>query len=52
MRMFYTTDISVTIWILNANKKQREFEQNGKQKSHSDRANEFLFMDTPKGCAI
>lgn len=31
--MFYTTNISVTIWILNANKKQREFEQNGKQKT-------------------
>ncbi|AJI55192.1 N-6 DNA Methylase family protein [Francisella philomiragia] len=43
--MFYTTDISVTIWILNANKKQREFEQNGKQKSHRDRSNEILFMD-------
>ncbi|MBY7734829.1 type I restriction-modification system subunit M [Francisella philomiragia] len=43
--MFYTTDISVTLWILNANKKQREFEQNDKQKSHRDRSNEILFMD-------
>ena len=43
--MFYTTDISVTLWILNANKKQREFEQNGKQNSHRDRSNEILFMD-------
>lgn len=43
--MFYTTDISVTLWILNANKKQRKFEQNGKQKSHRDRTNEILFMD-------
>ncbi|QWV00070.1 type I restriction-modification system subunit M [Francisella salimarina] len=43
--MFYTTDISVTLWILNANKKQREFEQNGKQKSNRDRSNEILFMD-------
>ncbi|AXH29835.1 type I restriction-modification system subunit M [Francisella opportunistica] len=43
--MFYTTNISVTIWILNANKKQREFEQNGKQKSHRDRTKEILFMD-------
>ncbi|MFW2427661.1 N-6 DNA methylase, partial [Aliarcobacter butzleri] len=34
--MFYTTNISVTIWILNANKKQREFEQNGRIKIHRD----------------
>jgi len=31
--MFYNTNISVTVWILNANKKKREFEQNGKNKS-------------------
>lgn len=43
--LFYTTDISVTLWILNANKKQREFEQNGKTKIHRDRTNEILFMD-------
>ena len=43
--LFYTTDISVTLWILNANKKQREFEQNGKIKIHRDRTNEILFMD-------
>jgi len=43
--MFYTTNISVTIWILNANKKQREFEQNGNLKIHRDRTNEILFMD-------
>ena len=43
--MFYTTNISVTIWILNANKKQREFEQNGRIKIHRDRTNEILFMD-------
>ncbi len=45
MKMFYTTDISVTLWILNANKKQREFEQNGVNKIHRDRTNEILFMD-------
>lgn len=43
--LFYTTDISVTLWILNANKKLREFEQNGRTKIHRDRANEILFMD-------
>ncbi len=28
--MFYSTDISVTLWILNNNKKARTVEQNGK----------------------
>jgi type I restriction enzyme M protein len=43
--MFYTTNISVTIWILNANKKLRIFEQNGRTKTHRDRTDEILFMD-------
>ena len=43
--LFYTTDISVTLWILNANKKNREFEQNGRTKIHRDRTDEILFMD-------
>ncbi len=45
LNMFYTTNISVTIWILNANKKEREFEQNGVEKVHRDRTDEVLFMD-------
>ena len=43
--LFYTTDISVTLWILNANKTQRTFEQNDITKTHRDRADEILFMD-------
>ncbi len=43
--MFYTTNISVTLWILNANKKERNFEQNGVTKTHRDRSNKILFMD-------
>ncbi len=43
--MFYTTNISVTLWILNANKKERVFEQNGVTKTHRDRTDEILFMD-------
>ena len=39
--MFYTTDISVTLWILNNNKKAREL--NGRQLR--DRTNEVLFVD-------
>ncbi len=48
MKMFYTTDISVTLWILNANKKERTFEQNNITKIHRDRTNEILFMDLRK----
>ena len=39
--MFYTTDISVTLWIMNNNKKAREL--NGRQLR--DRTNEVLFVD-------
>ena len=43
--MFYTTDISVTLWILNKNKKARIIEQNGVIKKFRDRQQEILFMD-------
>lgn len=43
--MFYTTNISVTLWILNNNKKARTVEQNGVIKSYRDRQDEILFMD-------
>lgn len=43
--LFYTTDISVTLWILNKNKKARTVEQNGKLKKYRNRINEILFMD-------
>lgn len=42
---FYTTDISVTLWIVNKNKKARTVEINGKQKSYRDREKEILFVD-------
>lgn len=42
---FYTTDISVTLWILNKNKKARTIEINGKQKQYREREKEILFMD-------
>ncbi len=42
---FYTTDISVTLWILNKNKKARSIEINGKQKNYRDREKEILFVD-------
>lgn len=43
--MFYTTDISVTLWILNRNKTARTVEQNGKMKKYRDRQKQILFMD-------
>ena len=42
---FYTTDISVTLWILNKNKKARTVEINNKQKNYRDREKEILFVD-------
>jgi type I restriction enzyme M protein len=42
---FYTTDISVTLWILNKNKKARTVEINSKRKSYRDREKEVLFVD-------
>lgn len=43
--LFYTTDISVTLWILNKNKKSRTVEHNGKIKNYRNREDEVLFMD-------
>lgn len=42
---FYTTDISVTLWILNKNKKQRTLKVNDAVKNYRDREKEILFMD-------
>ncbi len=42
---FYTTDISVTLWVLNKNKKQRTDNTKEKSKSYRDRTGEILFMD-------
>lgn len=43
--MFYTTNISVTLWFLNKNKKARNIEHNGKLKKYRNREREILFMD-------
>ena len=44
-RMFYTTDISVTIWLLNKNKKSHIEKRPEGDVTFRDRSNEFLFMD-------
>ena len=43
--LFYTTDISVTLWIINKNKRSRMVDHNGVIKNFRDRAEEILFMD-------
>jgi type I restriction enzyme M protein len=43
--MFYTTDISVTLWILNKNKKAHSRSIGDEQRHYRDREKEILFMD-------
>ena len=43
--LFYTTDISVTLWILNKNKKARIVQHNDEVRQYRDREKEVLFMD-------
>lgn len=44
-KMFYTTDISVTCWILNKNKKERVEHRDNDNVVYRDRSGEILFMD-------
>ena len=43
--MFYYTDISVTLWILNNNKSARKVLRDGQEVQLRDRTNEILFID-------
>lgn len=43
--MFYTTNISVTLWILNKNKKAHSIEHGDIERHYRDRENEILFLD-------
>lgn len=43
--MFYSTDISVTLWILAGNRKARTVEKNGELVKYRNRENEVLFID-------
>jgi type I restriction enzyme M protein len=43
--MFYTTDISVTLWVLNKNKKARTIQRGDVIRTFRERENEVLFMD-------
>ena len=42
---FYSTDISVTLWILSKNKKARDIQVGDDKRSLRDREREILFMD-------
>lgn len=44
-KLFYSTDISVTLWILNNNKKARTITKNGEERHYRDREKEVLFFD-------
>jgi len=43
--LFYTTDISVTLWIINKNKTERTIKPDGVIKNYRGREKEVLFMD-------
>lgn len=44
-KLFYSTDISVSLWILNANKKARIVNREGEELHLRDREKEVLFID-------
>lgn len=48
MKMFFNTDISVTLWIINKNKKSRNVMKNNEEINYRDRTNEILFLDLRK----
>lgn len=43
--MFYTTNISVTLWILNKNKKEKTVQLPDETRQYRNRENEILFLD-------
>lgn len=43
--MFYSTDISVTIWVFNKNKHSRIADKGGKEFKYRERTDEVLFLD-------
>jgi type I restriction enzyme M protein len=45
IKMFYTTDISVTLWILNHNKTERVVKLPDETRDYRNREEEILFMD-------
>jgi len=48
MKMFYTTDISVTLWVINKNKKERIVPHEDLTRHYRSREDEVLFIDLRK----
>jgi type I restriction enzyme M protein len=48
MKMFYSTDISVTLWVINKNKKEHVLHNEGLSRHYRNRKSEVLFMDLRK----
>ncbi|HCG9640697.1 class I SAM-dependent DNA methyltransferase [Vibrio parahaemolyticus] len=48
MKMFYTTDISVTLWVINKNKKERTVPHEDLTRHYRNREDKVLFMDLRK----
>ncbi|CAM3760773.1 Type I restriction enzyme EcoKI M protein [Vibrio aerogenes CECT 7868] len=48
MKMFYTTDISVTLWVINKNKKERTVPHEDLIRHYRNREDKVLFMDLRK----
>ena len=46
--IFYGTDISVTLWILNKNKKKQNVTKNKETYNYTNRSNQIFFMDLRK----
>lgn len=44
-KLFYSTDISVTLWVMNNNKKAHTANKNGVEIHYRDREKEVLFLD-------
>lgn len=44
-KLFYTTDISASIWILNKNQSESKIIKNGEEVHYRNRLNEILFLD-------
>ena len=44
-KLFYSTDISVTLWIINKNKTKRTIIKNNVEVNYRNRINEILFLD-------
>lgn len=50
-KLFYTTDIGVTLWILNKNKNSRTVVDDSHERNYRDRRGEVLFIDMRR-CGI